>query len=420
MLEDESGRIRLTGGIIEKATLVTGAIIAVLGTETKNGDFEVFDIKVPDLAPQPQRWASFNELNDDAKRTRNASDTSSAPKGRKKIAFVSGLDITGSNADTVAISILRDYLLGDSDGNHTKSNNNNNNNNNNYDDGNESSNLSSQISRLIIAGNSIGKDAIYKILEDDKTANTFPKKIKSRYRRKFRYDPSSFNESPIVQLDNFLAEILPSIPVTIMPGETDPANYTFPQQPIHRAMLPRAKSYCSDAPDEPGWLDNVTNPWEGEIEGWRFWGCSGQNIDDIMRYVDFGEDGDCDDIDARLRAMEALLRLRNAVPTAPDTLFCYPYQDKDPFTMESCPHVFFIGNQSATRSRTIEQRILKESGDDDDDMELDEYGSIKVRLITLSKFSEKGEMLLLDTETLETEVIKFDIHEPNEADGLAE
>ncbi|KZZ95665.1 DNA polymerase alpha subunit B family protein [Ascosphaera apis ARSEF 7405] len=114
--------------------------------------------------------------------------------------------------------------------------------------------------------------------------------------------------------------------------------------------------------------------------------------------------------------MEALLRLRITAPTAPDTLFCYPFQDKDPFTLETSPHVFFIGNQSATRSRTIEQRIA----DEDNDMDIDEYTSIKVKLIALSKFSEKGELLLLDTETLETEIVKFDIQEPSEETAVDE
>lgn len=307
MLEDESGRIRLAGSVIKKATLVTGAIISVLGTENKNGDFEVFDIRVPDLAPQPERWMHLNEQPELVER-KESGDKNGARKKKNKIAFVSGLNMTGTYADTVAISVLRDYLLGDSKA-----------------AANDSSTDVSQISRLMIVGNSIGENAIHKILEDDKTASKNARRPKTKNIRNFRYDPSLFNESPIVQLDNFMAEILPSMPITIMPGETDPANYTFPQQGIHRAMLPRAKSYCSDSPDEPGWLDNVTNPWEGEIEGWRFWGCSGQNIDDLMRYIDFGENGDWDDIDARLRAMEALLRLRITAPTAPDTLcMLYP------------------------------------------------------------------------------------------------
>ena len=56
MLEDESGRLRLTGGFLKDCLLVTGAIVAVVGTENKDGDFEVLDLRCPDLPRQPQRW----------------------------------------------------------------------------------------------------------------------------------------------------------------------------------------------------------------------------------------------------------------------------------------------------------------------------------------------------------------------------
>jgi DNA polymerase delta subunit 2 len=52
MLEDESGRIRLIGKIVEDTPLVTGVIVGVLGAETSNGDFEAVDLCFPGLAPQ--------------------------------------------------------------------------------------------------------------------------------------------------------------------------------------------------------------------------------------------------------------------------------------------------------------------------------------------------------------------------------
>jgi DNA polymerase delta subunit 2 len=52
MLEDESGRIRLVGERVSKALLVTGVIVAVLGVETPNGEFEVVDLCMAGLAPQ--------------------------------------------------------------------------------------------------------------------------------------------------------------------------------------------------------------------------------------------------------------------------------------------------------------------------------------------------------------------------------
>ena len=52
MLEDESGRIRLIGKILEDTQLVTGVIVGVLGAETSNGDFEAIDLCFPGMAPQ--------------------------------------------------------------------------------------------------------------------------------------------------------------------------------------------------------------------------------------------------------------------------------------------------------------------------------------------------------------------------------
>jgi DNA polymerase delta subunit 2 len=306
MLEDESGRLRMTGSMLRTTHLVTGVIIAVLGTENSNGDFEVIDIKVPDFPPQPPRWekAPTDKTERTIKRIENTTGKSS------KIAFVSGLGITGSSSDTLTLELLTDYLLG-------------------YTETGEEDDSPARISRLIIAGNSLGN--VETIIAA--AAMNGDAAAKKKVPKKYGYDASSYNASPIIQLDNFLSELLPSIPVTIMPGESDPANFSLPQQGIHRAMLPRAKTYCSDGLPgdtsvEPGWFDNVTNPWEGYVDGWRLWGCSGQNVDDVLRYLDFAdgegntnEDGNGE---TSVQIMEAMLRWRCAVPTAPDTLCEYP------------------------------------------------------------------------------------------------
>lgn len=310
MLEDESGRLRLIGSKLQSSILVTGAIIGVLGTENADGDFEVIDIKVPDLSDQPQRW----------ERDETKAEGDEEKKTSKKIAFLSGLGITGNSGDSLELSLLTDYLLGFSGNSAADA------------DNPDSFPSPAQISRLIIAGNSLGdgtatdQDA-FGTNDDANTKNRKPPT------KKYGYDASSYNASPITRLDSFLSEILPSIPVTLMPGEHDPANYSLPQQQIHRAMFQRARAYCSDsrpgidAPEaEPGWFDNVTNPWEGDVEGWRLWGCAGQNVDDVLRYIDTGvdqengENKEQNDSESRLQIMEAMLRWRCAVPTAPDTL----------------------------------------------------------------------------------------------------
>lgn len=301
MLEDESGRIRLAGAYLSSTQLATGAIVAALGTENANGDFEVIDIKVPDLPRQPQRWER------DETETKNGQESTTREQG--KIAFVSGLGITGTSSDTLALELLTEYLLGYTGfpGN---------------EDNGPSTNAS-KITRLVIAGNSLGAG----VTAEAASAGSDAAAKKKAAPRKYGYDASAYNASPISQLDSFLAEILPSIPVTLMPGEQDPANFSLPQQAIHRAMLPQARAYSAPPPSgknepEAGWFDSVTNPWEGDVEGWRVWGCSGQNVDDVLRYLDFAGDdsNETDDSEPRLRIMEAMLRWRCGVPTAPDTI----------------------------------------------------------------------------------------------------
>ncbi|KAL9618346.1 MAG: hypothetical protein Q9160_006928 [Pyrenula sp. 1 TL-2023] len=368
MLEDESGRLRLTGAMLQSNALCTGVIVAVLGTENSNGDFDVLDIKVPDLPRQPQRWER-----DDAAVARqgNMAIDRTSLEGNK-IALISGLGISGSQADQVTLSLLTEFLLGESLGSDDQLS-------------------ASQISRLVIAGNSIA----------DQTPSLvpLPETGKKAAQKKYGYDSAAYNPAPITHLDTLLAELLASLPVTLMAGEHDPANVSLPQQAIHQAMLPHARAYTSSTFGaegkenyEPGWFDSVTNPWEGDVEGWRFMGNSGQPVDDILRYIEIGgEDGQA--AEGRLEVMECMLRWRCGAPTAPDTLWCYPFQDKDQFVIEECPHVFFIGNQPRFDSTVIEGPLGQQ-----------------VRLIAIPKFKETGEVVLLDTETLEPELVRLDAH----------
>jgi DNA polymerase delta subunit 2 len=307
MLEDESGRLRLIGPALDSEMLVTGCIIAVMGTENADGDFEVVDIKVPDLPPQPARWANSQAPSSDistrkTKRVKIEDDDDEsmdeAPLGtRSKIALVSGLCISGTNTEhSLQINLLLEYLLGEALSTEAQQN-------------------TSQISRLIIAGNSLASEN--EAVSHDSIGNT----RKSQSHKKYGYDSSAYNPAPTAHLDDFLATLLPSMPITLIPGPSDPANVSLPQQPIHSAMFPHARAYGPTPPSvqggdrQPGWFDAVTNPWDGEIEGWRVLGTGGQNVDDIFKYVE-SED--------RLSMMEAMCRWRCCAPTAPDTLCMFP------------------------------------------------------------------------------------------------
>ncbi|KAG1183778.1 hypothetical protein G6F35_015260 [Rhizopus arrhizus] len=51
-LEDESGRVEITGACLSKQFLVTGMIVGILGKEVATGTFEVIDICLPGVPPQ--------------------------------------------------------------------------------------------------------------------------------------------------------------------------------------------------------------------------------------------------------------------------------------------------------------------------------------------------------------------------------
>ncbi|TDZ19659.1 DNA polymerase delta small subunit [Colletotrichum orbiculare MAFF 240422] len=354
MIEDDSGRIRLVGDILKSIHLVTGCIIGVMGTENASGEFEVMDVKFPDIAPQPERWALSAPPSED--------HSMSGASSSSKIAIVSGLSFSGTDASyALELSLLLEFLLGEALSSGAQSE-------------------LTHISRLIIAGNSIESSTSTNnpALKTAPDNNVNGKKMAKKY----GYDASAYNPLPSQLFDDFLGDLLPSVPVTLMPGVQDPANASYPQQPIHAAMFPQSRPYAA-APDakEPGWFDATTNPWEGEVEGWRILGTGGQNVDDVFKYVDS---------DDRLGMMEAMCRWRCSAPTAPDTLWAYPFQDKDPFVMKEAPHLFFVGCQPEFSTRVVQ-------GNDGQE----------VRLVTVPSFSQTKELVLVDTETLEVSKVKI-------------
>ena len=97
---------------------------------------------------------------------------------------------------------------------------------------------------------------------------------------------------------------------------------------------------------------------------------------------------------SRMEMMEAMLRWRLVAPTAPDTLWCYPFQDGDAFVIRESPHVYFVGNQPKFETTVIEGPVGQ-----------------RVRMVAVPKFRETGEVILMDMETLETEIVKFEVFE---------
>ncbi|RKP10662.1 DNA polymerase alpha/epsilon subunit B-domain-containing protein [Thamnocephalis sphaerospora] len=173
-------------------------------------------------------------------------------------------------------------------------------------------------------------------------------------RRGGRNAPATASTEPTAaqHADAFLLDVCSSLDVDLMPGELDPATHALPQQPILPMLLPHS-SQCSS-------LNTVTNPYWGNIAGNVVLGNSGQSLDDLIKYVDT-EDR------------------------------CYPFQDREPFIIDECPSIYFIGNQPRLETTLVQ-------GPDGQ----------QTRMILLPSFAQTGVLALVDLATLDCQSVTLD------------
>ncbi|KAI5671605.1 hypothetical protein M9H77_11969 [Catharanthus roseus] len=318
ILEDESGRVKIRGDAVLPSAYVTGVVAALHGKETGDGSFLVEDVLEAGLPHQVERPIISGE--------------------DKYVVFVSGLSVGGSSSNPLQYQLFVDHITG------------------HLGDEKEQS-IAAEIVQVVIAGNSV--EMHHGLLNGQslgmKELNRMSESIK--------------------ELDILLSQIAAGIPVDIMPGPDDPANFALPQQPLHRCLFRGSSAYNT--------FRSCTNPHSFTLDGIRFLGTSGQNIDDLEKYSDAKD---------KLEFMERTLRWRHLAPTAPNTLGCYPFTDRDPFFIETCPHVYFIGNQEK-----YETRVTKGT-----------EGQI-VRHICIPRFSETGVAVVLNLRNLECHTLSFKI-----------
>ncbi|KAH1039202.1 hypothetical protein J1N35_040945 [Gossypium stocksii] len=316
VLEDESGRVKLGGTKLSPSVYVTGVVVALHGKETSAGAFFVEDVLEAGLPPQIERPLKSRE--------------------DKYVVFVSGLSIGSISSNPLQFQLLVDHItghLGDE----------------------EEQGLAAEIVHLVIVGNSV--EISRGLLNGQNLASK---------------DQSRLSE-PFKELDILLTQIAASLPLDIMPGSSDPANFTLPQQPLNRCLFPGSATYNT--------FRSCTNPHCFELDSIRFLGTSGQNIDDLTKYSEAKD---------KLDFLGRTLRWRHLAPTAPNTLGCYPFTDRDPFLIDSCPDVYFVGNQEK-----YETRLLKGL-----------EGQL-VRLICIPRFCETGVAVVLNMRNLECHALTF-------------
>eukprot|EP01135_Chromosphaera_perkinsii_P003788 Nk52_evm34s255 gene=Nk52_evmTU34s255 len=323
VIEDESGRATLQG--INPANLVTGTVMAVLGKESSSGAFEVEDY----CFSEPPPLAKPDVL-------RDSFSVPSVGKGQDKrpdrlVAIVSGLKIGAAGSDNLLLNLLGDFLtcgLGSA----------------------EDQKMEGKICRVILAGNSVSfEDNKKNVMSFDKRNDVAP------------------SVEPVKLLDGAIANLCSSIPVDLMPGESDPSNYFVPQQPLHKSMFVQSRCFNS--------FSSVTNPYEVQIGDKIFLGTSGQMVNDIYKYVETND---------KLEILSNTLKYRHLAPTAPDTLGCYPYYDEDPFILDHSPHVYFAGNQEK-----FETKLVKSVDGED------------IRIVCVPSFSATGTFVIVNLSTLD-------------------
>ncbi|KAL8041580.1 hypothetical protein ABFS82_10G172200 [Erythranthe guttata] len=317
ILEDESGRVKLRGTILVPSVYVTGLVVALHGKETGAGDFMVEDILEAGLPPQIDR--PLNPNGDD-----------------KYVVFVSGLSVGSSSANPLQFQLFVDHItghLGDE----------------------KEQGIAAKIVQVVIAGNSV----------------EFPRGLFNGQNLGSK-EQSKLSE-PTKELDILLTQIAAGIPLDIMPGTSDPANFALPQQPLHKCLFPGSAAYNT--------FRSCTNPHSFELDNVRFLGTSGQNIDNLAIYSDAS---------SRIDFLERTLKWRHMAPTSPNTLGCYPFTDRDPFFVEACPHVYFIGNQDKYVTSLIQ-------GSDNQ----------VVRLISIPRFAETGTAVVMNLKNLECHALSF-------------
>ncbi|KAF8519311.1 DNA polymerase alpha/epsilon subunit B-domain-containing protein [Hysterangium stoloniferum] len=368
VLEDESGRISLVGDRLKRDQFVTGIIMAALGIETPDGEFEVIDVCFPGMAPQAcvsQLTKSEEDMDIDSL-VPGAPNSEDAGYSGSWIALLSGLELSTSHpmsSETeLHLQLLIEHILAESGGSTDQQ-------------------LSSQISRVIIVGNSM-------LVDEDHS--------KSRRNNSTTTDPGPSASPAISTLSKALQEIALAVPIHILPGASDPSGVILPQQPMPRAMFGDVRKYES--------FKCETNPTWLTIDGQTLLLTSGQTLDDIYKYLDTND---------RLAIATRTLEWRHMAPTAPDTLWCHPYSTQDPFILSSTPHIYIIGNQPffSTTLVTSPTPVTDGSGASKKrDHEGHATGpQIKCRVVLLPKFSELPTLVLVHTGTLECKTIQVGV-----------
>ena len=128
-------------------------------------------------------------------------------------------------------------------------------------------------------------------------------------------------------------------------------------------------------------MTRLTNPQWIDAQTVKILGTSGQNVDDIQKYI----------VPKKITNLPQL-KLWKTISSGKTLSLQHQIlyiatrnENYDPFIFsDDLPHVYFVGNQQQFDSKLLE------------------HDGVNVRLISIPKFKESGQFVLLDLDTLET------------------
>jgi len=337
VLEDAHARIPVSyraGARLPAEELVSGIVVAFLGVNNagEGASFRVEDM-VAAGAPSQGRGPGARPP---------------PPEEDQYLVLTSGLRFGGGASSGPASQMMIDYVTG-------------------LIGGEGDQERASRIVQVVVAGNSVAIEQ-----EEDEYAH-----FSAAARRVSKNDnDKSLNhdiKSALERVDIAFTSLAASVNVAVMPGEQDPANLALPQQKLPRFLFQSAAAFST--------FRCATNPCKMSVAGRAVLGTSGQNIDDLKKCCRAGD---------ALELLERTLKWGHLAPTAPDTLGCYAFKDKDPFVLEECPDVYFAANQDEFAAKVVEGEMGQ-----------------KVCLVAVPDFSKTGSIAVVNLRTLECEQIKF-------------
>lgn len=182
------------------------------------------------------------------------------------------------------------------------------------------------------------------------------------------------------------------MPVHLLAGASDPSGTLLPQQSLPRAMFGDVKNMKNfRCETNPTWLGLESGGVGSNRRTMLVH--SGQAVEDMYKYVPSPPI-------SRLDLACNSISWRHMAPTAPDTLWCYPYLTTDPFIMRYTPDLYAIGCQPEFGTR------LLRSGDMESDS-MSEAGLRRCRVVLVPEFKSSGELVLVNMRNMEVKCVKF-------------